>query len=293
VVLHEIGHGLGFSGTATLTGGKASWSTAIPRVYDLYITNGAGELLRDEDRFPTYSPELKEALQGGDLHFAGPHATVANGGVAPMLYAPSKWEQGSSYGHLDEDTYPAGDPNALMTPYLDRGESNYEIGPIALGVLADLGWSVADGATSAPSDSALDLSPGLLDLGEVVVGATGAPQKVTLTNVGTAPIALAQGAKFGPSGKGFATTTETCTAAPVAPGRSCAITIAFTPAAPGLATLTWEATGSGGESLATLTLRASGIAKAAVDDGMMDDPRCAARAGQPCPRVPLDWKAPR
>lgn len=287
VVLHEIGHGLGFSGTAIISGGKATWSTTIPRAYDLYVTDGAGELLRNADRYPTYSAELKEALQGGDLHFAGPHATAANGGVAPLLFAPRTWEPGSSYGHLDEDAYPAGDPNALMTPYLDRGETNYEPGPIALGVLADLGWTLADGAAPALPDSALDLSPGLLDLGEVIVGATGAAQKVTLTNVGTRSITLAQGSKFGPSGKGFATTAETCTAAPVVPGRSCTITVAFTPTAPGLATLTWQATGSGGESLATLTLRASGIAKVSAGDGLVDDPRCVARAGR-CLRVPAN-----
>jgi hypothetical protein len=283
VVLHEIGHGIGFSGTALVANGKGSWSTSIPRIYDLFVTTGTGESLRDEDRFPTYSADLRDALQSGDLRFAGPHATVANGGEPPLLFAPTVWEQGSSFGHLDEETYPAGDPNALMTPYLDRGESNYDPGPVALGVLADLGWPLADGAAPALPDRALDLTPGLLDLGDVPLGATGQPQTVTLTNVGASTITLARGSGFGPNGSGFATLDETCTAAPVAPGARCTPHIAFPPHEPRRATLTWQATAPGGESLATLTLRASGIANT-TGDGLIDDPRCVARAGR-CLRV--------
>jgi hypothetical protein len=289
VVLHEIGHGLGFSGTAVVSSSRASWSTSIPRIYDLYVTTGAGEPLRDDDRFPAYSAELRDALLGGDLRFAGPQATAANGGEAPLLYAPGRWEQGSSFGHLDEETYPAGDPNALMTPYLERGETNYDPGPVALGILADLGWPLSGGTPPAQSDSALQLSPAVLDLGDVTVGATGAPQTVTLTNAGASALALAQEGGFGPNGGGFATMAETCTAAPVAPGRSCTVIVAFTPSKPGPVTLTWQAAGANGESLATLTLRASGV----ENDGMMEDPRCAARLGRPCPRVPLDWSATR
>ena len=46
------------------------------------------------------------------MRFTGPQATAANGGIAPRLYAPNPWEPGSSYSHLDDDTFPAGNPNS-------------------------------------------------------------------------------------------------------------------------------------------------------------------------------------
>jgi hypothetical protein len=283
VVLHEIGHGLGFSGTATLVNERGTWASGTPRVYDLFVTTGAGAYLRDADLFPTRSEELTAQLQGGDLHFDGQYAKEANGGTPPLLYAPDPWEQGSSFGHLDEDTYPAGDPNALMTPYLARGEAAYQPGPVALGILADLGWSLADGTAGAAAPTA-QLLPRVLDLGDVAVGRIAASQTVTLTNAGATPLVLARGSGFGPSGTGFITTRETCTAAPLAPGDSCTLTVTFAPVKAGVATLTWEPTVASGESLATLTLRATGVAGATPGDGLVDDPRCLARAGR-CQRV--------
>ena len=55
---------------------------------------------------------------------------------------PSSWEQGSSYTHLDEITFPAGDANAFMTPYYDNQEAVHDPGPIALGMLEDMGWTI-------------------------------------------------------------------------------------------------------------------------------------------------------
>jgi hypothetical protein len=284
VVLHEIGHGLGFSGTATLINQQGTWASSTPRVYDLFVTTGAGAYLRDADLFPTRSEALTEQLQGGDLYFDGQHAKAANGDIPPLLYAPDPWEQGSSFGHLDEDAYPAGDPNALMTPYLARGEAAYQPGPVALGILADLGWPIAGGSSGTPPARAAQLLPGMLDLGAVTVGTSAAPQTVTLTNAGTIPLTLARGSGFGPSGTGFITTRETCTAAPIAPGGRCTLTITFAPLKAGAATLAWEPKVASGESLATLTLRATGVAGATTGDGLVDDPRCIARAGH-CQRV--------
>jgi len=58
------------------------------------------------------------------------------------LYAPAAFQDGSSYSHLDEGTYLRGNPNALMTPALSSGEAVHDPGPIALGMLSDMGWAV-------------------------------------------------------------------------------------------------------------------------------------------------------
>ncbi len=59
-----------------------------------------------------------------------------------MLFAPTWWIQGSSYVHLDEETFQSGDPNSLMTPYFDRAEAIHNPGSIALGILNDMGWTI-------------------------------------------------------------------------------------------------------------------------------------------------------
>ena len=54
------------------------------------------------------------------------------------LYAPRTWEPGSSFSHLDDETYDGG-PDAILT---SSGEKlpNTDLGPRVLGMLADMGW---------------------------------------------------------------------------------------------------------------------------------------------------------
>lgn len=155
VVLHEIGHGLGFLGTmawddgtlpneCTGLAGIGCWGSGnplSPDVYDRALQNGAGQNLITQ--FDNVSIQLGNQLIGNALYFNGPHATAANGGSPPRLYAPSTWQGGSSVSHLDENTY-NGTLNALMTPALGAAESVHYPGEISLGILADLGWTVPD-----------------------------------------------------------------------------------------------------------------------------------------------------
>ncbi len=56
----------------------------------------------------------------------------------------ASFQIGSSYVHLDENTYPAGDLNSLMTPTLGFAEVIHTPGPITLGTLTDMGWGASD-----------------------------------------------------------------------------------------------------------------------------------------------------
>ena len=56
------------------------------------------------------------------------------------LYAPSPWSDGSSYSHLAESYN--GTPNALMTFSLANGESIHSPGPVTLGIMKDVGWTM-------------------------------------------------------------------------------------------------------------------------------------------------------
>ncbi|MYB01006.1 hypothetical protein F4X90_15230, partial [Candidatus Poribacteria bacterium] len=151
-VLHEIAHGLGFFSfarveegsirtfSASVGRGKLRGSTPkLPYIYDVFVENGARTTILS---FPDPSFALENQITSNDLFWNGKKGTEANGGILPHLYAPSSWEQGSSYTHLDEITFPAGSPNSLMTPYYDNQEAIHDPGPIALGMLEDMGWII-------------------------------------------------------------------------------------------------------------------------------------------------------
>jgi hypothetical protein len=139
VVLHELGHGLGFFASMDGTGGVGSWGDQnIPVIFDRFIVNGANQRLIDA--FPNPSTALGAQLVGDDLFFDGANAIAAAGGSKPKLYAPSPWEPGSSVSHLDLDTYD-GTAHALMRPALSNGSSIHNPGAITLGMFKDMGWS--------------------------------------------------------------------------------------------------------------------------------------------------------
>jgi hypothetical protein len=134
VVLHEIGHGLGFSGTFSTSGTTGDWGlqdTGIPITYDVPIANASGANLIESFNSP--SVDLQGQLTGQNLFF---HSLLD--GIV-KLYAPTTFSGGSSISHVDENTYTTG-VNALMTPQIAKGE--WIQGPgIALNMLKDIGWS--------------------------------------------------------------------------------------------------------------------------------------------------------
>ena len=142
VVLHELGHGLGFLGSMDVTGGIGDWGlSGFPIVYDRFSINGASQSLLNTMLFPNPSAALGMQLASNDVFFNGLNARNTNGGIAPKLYAPNRWDSGSSYSHLDESAYPNGTLNSLMTPALGPGQAIHDIGPIVRGIFLDMGWT--------------------------------------------------------------------------------------------------------------------------------------------------------
>ncbi len=143
VVLHELGHGLGFSGLMGYNNGEGSWgSSGYPGIYDRFTVNGSNQSLINTSLFPNPSTALGNQLTSNNLFFNGSNAVVANGGTKPKLYAPNSWQGGSSYSHLDEATYAAGNPNSLMTPQIGTAEAIHDPGAITLGIFEDMGWTI-------------------------------------------------------------------------------------------------------------------------------------------------------
>lgn len=138
VVLHELGHGLGFLGGGNVSGGRGSVRLAgFPTVYDLRTEDQSGKklLVRSDN-----STALGNALVSGNIFYDSRRVRKAFEQPA-RLFAPNPFKPGSSYSHLDEATFPAGNANSLMTPYLGKGETIRNPGPIVEAILKDEGWN--------------------------------------------------------------------------------------------------------------------------------------------------------
>ena len=155
VVLHELGHGLGFIGTGDVISrggledvgaiGQAGDSGIFPYAYDLFVEDDGGASLLDADLYPAESAELLEVLTGEQLFFGGEQARAAYRNRRPPLHAPRNFLAGSSYSHLDERAFSRGDVDALMTPFLTAGERFETPGAVTCGILSDMGWSLGPG----------------------------------------------------------------------------------------------------------------------------------------------------
>lgn len=141
VVLHELGHGLGFLDSYDINNGVASVGfglAAFPVVYDLGLQTNTGQKL-----FTTAQPgtqALVAQLTSNNLFYNSPQVLAAQSNQPAKVFAPAPFSPGSSIAHLDESTFFAGSANALMTPQVASGESNFNPGPIALGMFSDMGW---------------------------------------------------------------------------------------------------------------------------------------------------------
>lgn len=142
VVLHEIGHGLGLTSSLewVLGNGVYGGASPFPLVFDGFVADSSGRALTST--YLNASLDLGRAITSGNVWWAGPAGRAGAGGAMPRIYAPSVWDDGSSIAHLDEATYPKGNANSLFTPVLNAAEAIFDPGPIARGMLLDIGWGV-------------------------------------------------------------------------------------------------------------------------------------------------------
>ena len=139
VVLHEIAHGLNFSGTMSCVTGVGTWGfSGSPNIYDRFMFDGSGTALTS---YITPSIPLCDILKSNDIWFQGPRAIAANSGQRVKMYAPTLWADGSSFSHLDYTTF-NNTSNQLMVYAISAGESIHDPGGITKGLLADLGWTI-------------------------------------------------------------------------------------------------------------------------------------------------------
>jgi hypothetical protein len=145
VVLHELGHGLGFqAGTDYSVDNTEGEYTDPPFNFATFIENQAGQLITDTRLFVNPSVPLGTQFISNGLYFDSPLARAANNTASadkrPKLYAPTTFSGGSSISHLDEATYPAGNENSLMSPQVGAAEAIHNPGPITLAIFNEIGW---------------------------------------------------------------------------------------------------------------------------------------------------------
>jgi hypothetical protein len=151
VVLHELGHGLGFIGSADAEPddqfvhyGVDFPANEEPFVYDLFTQLYDGTPILE---LPNDSQDLTDALTSNAVYWNGPEGASADRGREPRLYAPyndqasrSGFEPGSTYSHLSDGSYPRGDRDSLMTPFGEQGDVVRDPGEVMLGMFRDMGW---------------------------------------------------------------------------------------------------------------------------------------------------------
>ena len=122
VVIHEIGHGLGFTGSA--------------RNGQLHSELVVYDVLARANGVPLSQTNVEAALVSEDLFID------IGGGRTAELFAPPRFINRVSYNHFDERA-DAREPGGLMTPVFSRGEVNRTIDAATLGVMSGLGWEIA------------------------------------------------------------------------------------------------------------------------------------------------------
>ena len=148
VAMHEIMHGLGFAGSMTVENGVGSYgfntTNNYPTPFDYYAIIG-DYYQTNTNRLLSYgqnSVTLAQKLTSDDVYYDGYYTHLVNDMKCAKLYAPAEWADGSSFSHLDEETYPVGCSNSLMLPGRNEAEVVQSPGEVGLSMLQDLGWEV-------------------------------------------------------------------------------------------------------------------------------------------------------
>lgn len=152
VVLHELTHGLGFTGSADFhdgtdpldcsgivgTGciGTGAAHAGDPIIYDRFTDDSGGAALLT---YVNPGVALGAVLTGGttSVFFDGTVTTASAPAGPKALYAPVTWAGGSSYSHFETSTF----PGEIMKHSLPTGASIHSPG-LALAVFEDMGWPI-------------------------------------------------------------------------------------------------------------------------------------------------------
>lgn len=234
VVLHEVGHGIGFIGSmsvnqGTLTGEYGFGNANLPIIYDRFTEDGDGTPLLDAASYGNPSSALYQALTGqrGGVFFSGADAVGVNAAQPVRLFAPSSWSAGSSYSHLDQATFTQTE-NALMRPQVENAFAIHSPGPVFCGMLSDWGWPLGAGCLELVGAEALiAVSERDLDFGVTNVGSP-VERTFEISNDESAEDPLNYGIQI--ESENFSITPAAAESGSLDPGQTITITVRYNPA---------------------------------------------------------------
>lgn len=172
VVLHELGHGLGFFGSLSRDDGIQTTGNVMectgnagdfchsfvgfttqdyPVIFDRFVEDVNGVSILDAATYPNPSGTngpLGVLVRSQNLYWDSPTVLTTNQNQRPRIHAPNPWDVGSSYSHWAESQFAPGNPNALMTPTITQGESYLNPGPATCALMKDIGWVLGPGCNS-------------------------------------------------------------------------------------------------------------------------------------------------
>ena len=139
VVMHEIGHGLGFQTFVNISTGTKLGTPGKNDAYMLRLEDHS--LIKTWDQL-TNAQRAASATDTADLHWVGPEVTLKVGNYTAGInqghvrqYAPGSLSLGSSVSHFDS----ALTPNELMEPFITQPKT----GPgLAIDLMVDIGWQI-------------------------------------------------------------------------------------------------------------------------------------------------------
>jgi hypothetical protein len=139
VVMHEIGHGLGFLTFVDTASGQKLGTPGKNDAFMLHLEDHSTSKTWDQ---MSNSERVASAIDTADLHWTGTSVTSKIGNYTAGInqghvrqYAPATLSQGSSVSHFDS----ALTPNELMEPFITQPKK----GPgLAVDLMADIGWNL-------------------------------------------------------------------------------------------------------------------------------------------------------
>ncbi len=147
VAMHELLHAFGFMSLIDSAGSNTAnyWVT-----FDDFIVDSNGNAPISNGTY-LWNTSYNTNLTGGagGLYFGGANAVAAFGGLVP-LYTPGTWASGSSVSHLDT-TYFTGANKKVMNHAVASGPAVRTLSAIELGILEDIGYSLATASVPEPS----------------------------------------------------------------------------------------------------------------------------------------------
>lgn len=147
VAMHELLHAFGFMSLVDSAGNNTQTYWAV---FDDFIVDSGGNAPINNTTY-LWNTSYNTNLTGGNggLYFGGANAVAAFGGLVP-LYTPSTWASGSSVAHLDT-TYFTGANKKVMNHAVASGPAVRTLSAIELGILEDIGYSLATASVPEPS----------------------------------------------------------------------------------------------------------------------------------------------